>query len=58
MEEKKVFKYFCDNCNFRKASTKTPENFTRCPFCGESTFKLDQLATENLVRDAVYREDR
>ena len=57
MEEKKLFKYYCDNCSFRKSSIKTPENFTRCPFCGEQTFKPDQLTAENLVRDAVYRKD-
>ena len=57
MGEKKLFKYFCDNCSYRKSSTKTPDRFTRCPFCGEQTFKIDQLTAENLVRDAVYRED-
>jgi hypothetical protein len=54
----KEFKYFCDNCNYRKASPKTPDQFKRCPYCGqENCFKIDSTTTDRLVQDAVYKKD-
>jgi rubrerythrin len=48
----KEFKYFCEECGYRKNSTKPPSELTKCPFCGEQSLKIDTLTTDLLVKEA------
>lgn len=43
--------YICTNCEYKKVSTKLPEEFKRCPYCGKETFIEDNMTAEKLVRE-------